>query len=280
MGLGRGLFLALFGLTVGLHPSDDTDMTSRVGIAILPRPMLDAAEAFERANLEVAAARQTGGRRVLETRVWCIAMLRESASRSAGPASAAAWELAGRQLGALGLHQEALEAHDRAAGEARSPEEVARLALEAAHAARRLGQAEEALERYQKVRQALGARDVDREAAALWQGDMHLEVGRSGRAEQAWRTLAEGSGDMFMRISAFDRLALLALDQGSPESAAGWLMRCRLEFKSHAKERTERGERVRRALLRMRALVATKVAVAERDGWSEELHEPSEALSR
>jgi hypothetical protein len=173
-----------------------------------------------------------------------------------------------------------LEAFDRACEVAAEPAEALRLTLEAAHAARRMGQRNAAAERYRRVRVGTAVDEHVRQSATYWFAAVSAEEGHSQQAVEAWKSLALGPGDVFLRIDAFDALALHALENDSAEAAAGWLLRCRLELAELAREATERGERVRRCLLRMRALVATKVAVAERDGWSPALHEPAQGLSR
>jgi len=250
-----------------------------VGLRLEPRPALEPDAAVEHAGAVLDEARSRGPRAVLETRLWCVALLRESAERQP-ERGAEALEIAGRHLSALGLHGEALEVFDRASEARREPSAALRATLEAAHAARRMGQRTAALKRYQQVREGLRAEPSTRESATYWYAVVSVEDGHSAEAVEAWKSLALGSGDVFLRIDAFDALALHALENDSAEAAAGWLMRCRSELAELALEATERGARVRRCLLRMRALVATKVAVAERDGWSPALHEPAQRLSR
>lgn len=272
--------LAWVVLAEGASPrSAGSPRAASAGVRLEPRPALGPRAAVDRAQAELGEARERGSRAVLETRLWCVALLRESAAREP-ERGAEALELAGRHLSALGLHSEALEVFDRAAEASNEPSEALRMTLEAAHAARRTGQRAAALERYQRVREGLRAEPDSRACATYWHAVVSAEDGRSEQAVEGWKSLALGSGDVFLRIDAFDALALYALENDSAEAAAGWLLRCRLELSELAREATERGARVRRGMLRMRALVATKVAVAERDGWSPTLHEPAQGLSR
>lgn len=252
---------------------------ARAGLRLEPRPALDPGAAVDHAEDQLRNARDRGPRAVLEVRLWCVALLRESAARQP-ERGATALENAGGHLSALGLHAEALEAFDRASEACHEPSEALRMTLEAAHAARRMGRHAAALERYQQVREGLRADPMSRQAATYWHAAVSAVDGRSQQALEAWKSLAMGPGDVFLRIDSFDALALHALEHDSAEAAAGWLLRCRLELAELAHEATERGARVRRSMLRMRALVATKVAVAERDGWSPALHEPVHGLSR
>jgi tetratricopeptide (TPR) repeat protein len=269
--------LAWVGFAECEMPLGATPMT--VGLRLDARPALDPEPAVAHAESVLRAARDRGPRAVLETRLWCVALLRESAAREP-ERGADALEIAGGHLSALGLHAEALEAFDRAANACRQPSEAMRVTLEAAHAARRMGRHAAALERYQQVREGLRADPMSRQTATYWYAAVSADDGHSAQALKAWKSLALGSGDVFLRIDAFDALALHALEHDSAEAAAGWLLRCRLELAELAREATDRGARVRRCMLRMRALVATKVAVAERDGWSPALHEPVQGLSR
>jgi hypothetical protein len=83
-------------------------------------------------------------------------------------------------------------------------------------------------------------------------------------ARAAWTRVAEQGSDPLARIEAFDELALLLLERGDPEGAAGMLDRCLVTLSARALEETSEGERVRNALLRMRVVGALRRALAER----------------
>jgi tetratricopeptide (TPR) repeat protein len=140
----------------------------------------------------------------------------------------------------------------------------ARAALELGHLARRDGELEAALDHYLAVLADHQAGRSRRDDAALWAGRVYALSGRRVDARRMWSRVAETAEDALDRVLAFDDLALSWIEDGDLEAAAGELERCREVLSEPALEETELGERVRRALQRMRAIPALKEAVLRR----------------
>jgi tetratricopeptide (TPR) repeat protein len=140
----------------------------------------------------------------------------------------------------------------------------ARGGLEVGHLHRRAERWREALEAYMAVAADASAASVRREDAWLWTGTAWKALERLDDARAAWTRVAEQGSDPLARIEAFDELALLLLERGDPEGAAGMLDRCLVTLSARALEETSEGERVRNALLRMRVVGALRRALAER----------------
>ncbi len=142
----------------------------------------------------------------------------------------------------------------------------ARAGLEIAHIERRRRRWSPALDRYLEVASDASAAARWREDAAIWAGKTYAAL---GELEEARRRLVHVAGtalDPLTRIRAFDEWALTYLVHDDVEAAAGALARCREALAEAANEATELGERVRKALSRMRCIPAIERAVAKRHG--------------
>jgi tetratricopeptide (TPR) repeat protein len=174
---------------------------------------------------------------------------------------------AGEHLSALGFHAEAKAAFEDAASLSEDPLVSAGAWLEAAHNARRAGDPHAALGRYERAAlaaQGLGSLHSIAGAARLWAARVELERGAFASAAQRFEALADSHCDPLLRLSAFDELALLALAQGDPEGAAGWIQAARLGLAGPAASDTDTGRRLRRALAHLRALPELTLAIEER----------------
>lgn len=156
----------------------------------------------------------------------------------------------------------------------------ARAGLEIGHVHRRAERWREALEAYMDVAADATAASARREDAWLWTGTAWRALERLDDARAAWTRVAEQGGDAFARIQAFDELALLLLEHGDLEGAAGMLDRCLVALTPHALEETEHGERVHGALLRMRVVGELRRAIASRKDSSASEGSPREGLTR
>jgi tetratricopeptide (TPR) repeat protein len=169
---------------------------------------------------------------------------------------------AGELLRAARRDAEALEAFGQAA--ARGGRFGTRAVLEIGHVHRRAGRWSQALERYLELAQDDLADAGTRDDASLWAGRVHALEGRTEDARRVWRTLTRTAQDPVDRVDAWDELALTWVEAGDLEAAAGVLEQCRAALAELIPEETERGERVRRRLERMRTIAALERAVAER----------------
>jgi len=138
----------------------------------------------------------------------------------------------------------------------------ARLAIAAEE--RRAGRLARALGSYLDVARDPRAARRYRDRAWLQYGIVRAEQGEHAAAGRAWRGVAESAEDPLDRIRAFDRIGLRLLDLGDLEGAAGVFNECLRALAPDALESTRHGERVRRALERMRLVEALPRAVARR----------------
>jgi hypothetical protein len=240
-----------------------TRRAARVPLQATPAAQLEAARAAE------ARLRQLEPRARLEARLELVEAWRAAAAHPEASAGERALALigAGQSLSALGFHLEAQAAFEHAAESCAEPLETAEAWLEAGHNARRAGDLEAALGRYERA--ALAARGQGSAhsiaaAAGLWAARVELARGALDSAVQRFEALAESPIDPLLRLAAFDELALLALSQADPEGAAGWIQRARLSLASAAAADTDTGRRLRRALAHLRALPELTLAIEER----------------
>lgn len=145
-----------------------------------------------------------------------------------------------------------------------------RARLESGHLHRRAERWREALQAYLDAAADPQASAARREDAWLWVGSAWKALGRAEDARLAWRRVAEQGSDALARVTAFDELALLYLEESELEGAAGVLDECLRVLSASALEETEEGERVRRALLRMRIVDELPRAIARRKDSSVE----------
>lgn len=147
----------------------------------------------------------------------------------------------------------------------------ARAGLELGHLARRAELHEDALTRYREVLSDADCPPAQRDEAWLWAGRTCAGLGRASEARELLRRAAEQALDPCDRVAAHDALALVWIEVGDLEAAAGELARCREALREDALEETPSGERVRSALVNMRAVGRLKRAIASRSAglWVE-----------
>ena len=226
-------------------------------------PRLDCA----RAQMELAAcgrraARRGGeGGRELAADAYRAVRTYHPGERSVGAEAAFR---AGELLRAAGRLDEAL-VELRIARELGQGNPLAvRAELEVGHVHRRSGRFELALDAYCSVQAHPDAPQRFRDDAGLWEGRAWLELGRPEDARRSWERVARAAEDPVDRVRAFDLMALAWIESGDLEAAAGALDRARIDLGDAVVERTERGERVRRALARMRCIPRLRRAIAAR----------------
>lgn len=175
---------------------------------------------------------------------------------------------AGEILRTAGEEAEALREFGWAVQHGEGSEFRLRGRLEIGHLHRRARRWREALESYLDAAADTSGGSARREDAWLWVGTSWKAMGRRDDARQAWRRIAEQGSDILARITAYDELCLLLVEEGELEGAAGLLDRCHRELSEHALEESEKGERVRRAMLRMRILDELPRAIERRNDSS------------
>lgn len=185
---------------------------------------------------------------------WCAASLSPEEARAAA-------RMVAREGASLGLHGLAAEAHQRSYGLARTESERAASALETAHALRRDGRTEHARLAYARACREPALEDDDLRDAQLWLGRLAVEQGRLREGEQLLRDVAERADDPGVSIDAYDHLARTALLRRDLGGAAGWIEAARVRWDDAARAHTPRGERVRRALMRIGAIVELRIAI-------------------
>lgn len=141
----------------------------------------------------------------------------------------------------------------------------ARAGLELGHLQRRAKHVAPALDAYLAVANDPNSEPERRDDAALWAGRMYAELGKTDEARRQWDAVAARAEDPLQRIDAWDELALLLVDTGDLEGAAGWIAKARENLADAALEETAQGERVRSGLERMRAIRRLERAVAARE---------------
>ena len=171
---------------------------------------------------------------------------------------------AGELLRAVGRTEEALEEFEKARELGSKTPFRARASLEIGHVHRREGRRRVALDAYLRVASDPRAAHEHRDDAWLWAGCVWKDLGRLREARDAWRGVTRSGSDPIDRILAFDYLALAWVDAGDLEAAAGVLDECVRAHSELALEETRLGERVRKALVRMRVVSALQHAVEER----------------
>jgi tetratricopeptide (TPR) repeat protein len=163
----------------------------------------------------------------------------------------------------------ALEEFHWAARHDEAGEFRARARLEIGHIHRRRERWREALQEFLDAAADVRADGSRREEAWLWAGTCWQALGRPEDARDAWRRVARDGRDPLARIQAFDELARQLLLASDVEGAAGILDECLRALSAVALEETETGERVRRALLRMRIVDDLPRAIEHRNASAE-----------
>lgn len=147
--------------------------------------------------------------------------------------------------------------------------------LEIGHLHRRAGHDREALDAYLNVASDPRAAPERRDDAWLWAARIWERSERHEDARRAWKLVATEGVSALDRILAYDDWALSLVRAGDLEGAAGLLSSCKLALRDVALEETHEGERVRRALLRMRVVdvlpraIRTRKALQRDEGKSE-----------
>ncbi len=128
---------------------------------------------------------------------------------------------------------------------------VARARLEIGHVHRRAERYTAALDAYLALAfSGASPRDCC-DDAWLFAGDVWNASGEATNAVRAWRNVAHGARDPCARVAAFDRLAKKQLAIDDLDGAAELLNECIRSVGEAALERTEQGDRARRALANM-----------------------------
>lgn len=177
---------------------------------------------------------------------------------------------AGEILRAAGADQDAHAEFRWALEHGAQTEFRARARLEIGHLHRRAERWREALQSYLDAAADADSSAARREDAWLWVGSAWKALERVEDARLAWRRVAEQGSDPLARITAFDELGLSYLEESELEGCAGVLDQCLRALSAHALEETEEGERVRRALLRMRIVDELPRAISRRKDSSVE----------
>lgn len=145
-----------------------------------------------------------------------------------------------------------------------------RALLEIGHLQRAAKDHEKALASYEAVLADPSATPGQRDDASLWSGSVYRELKRPADARRVWQRVADKGEDPLDRIRAFDEIALLLVESGDLEGAAGMLERCKEVLAGPAAEETRTGERVRSALANMRAVGELQRAVERKQSGGED----------
>lgn len=175
---------------------------------------------------------------------------------------------AGEILRAAGQDEGALQEFAWAAAHGEASEFRVRARLEIGHLHRRAQRWREALEAYLDAAADASASPPRREDAWLWVGTSWKALGLLEDARRTWRRVAEQGTDVLARVTAYDELGRLLIEAGDLEGAAGLLDECLRALSGRALEETEEGERLRRALLRMRIVEELPRAIEGKKGSS------------
>ena len=128
-----------------------------------------------------------------------------------------------------------------------------RARLERGHVLRRSAREEAAEHEYTALWHDVNAPVAIRDRAAHWRAELLFRAGDTNGARSTWKQVASTARDPVERVRAYRSLVRLAAQTDMRTRAAELVRRCRRELESVARERTERGSRVRRALLLLRS---------------------------
>jgi hypothetical protein len=198
---------------------------------------------------------------VEDLRAALAAQMGPSGVGPAGAERAAAWLLLARELAALGLLDEAAWELERGLGDPTAAVARAPLLLELAHVERRRGRLDRARAHYEHCLGESALSPAERGEVRLWQGRLALEAGEAELGRRILVAVAHGDADPHRSLTAFDCLARERITSGALEAAAGWLEQARSHWAAVAAEHTPRGDRVRRGLMRMGAVVELRAAL-------------------
>lgn len=248
-------------------PDAATDAATAAAIAAIPRL------ATAREQLELADRRRSGLRHVpraeLASERRRVALAYAAVRHHFPSARATAAEASFRsaeQWRCIGESARALAELEQARRLGAGAEISARAALEIGHIERRRRRWSRALDLYLEVASDASASARWRDEAALWTGKTYAAMGELDEARRRFVHLARAALDPLDRIRAYDEWALTFLVHDDVEAAMGALARCREALAEPAREATELGDRIRRALSRMRCITAIERAVSKRDG--------------
>lgn len=144
-----------------------------------------------------------------------------------------------------------------------------RARIELGHLARRAGELAQAQALFEVVALDAGAAARWRDEASLAIGRLHAATVRHADARRWLRRVAEQSGDVLLRVRAYDAWAITYVDEDDVEAAAGVLALARNALDDVAQEATELGERVAAALERMSCIGHMQRALEARRRASE-----------
>ncbi len=173
---------------------------------------------------------------------------------AAEPVCAEAAFRAAELLRAAGRLPEAGEEFRRAVRWGAGTEFRARGRLEIGHVERRMGNGRRALDAFLDVAADSSATASRRDDAWLWAGRIWKDQNRIEDARRAWRGVAREGEDPVDRILAYDYLALLHVERDERAAATSVISECSSALTDVAIEETQQGERVRKALQRMRSI--------------------------
>jgi len=126
-----------------------------------------------------------------------------------------------------------------------------RARLEVAHLARRNGDLDAALAGYETLALDPQSERGRREEAARWCATTLGLAGRRADAERWWSRLAHRARSTHLRVTAWDRLALAALEEGDVEGARAIVERCDASFADAALQHGRHAQALSAALERM-----------------------------
>lgn len=231
-----------------------------------PLGPVDAEKALESARAKKAKLEGARGTQLERQRARAVAAYRSVARRypDSGPIAAEASFRAGELLRAGGDDAAAIEELQRAIETPRAGDFRPRARYELAHILRRTEQFEAALEHFARVETDRAASDHQRDLASLWKAKTFLEMGNDRQAERTLRVLIARADDPVDRVRAYDELIVLLANSGRLAAAVGHFAAVKRTSLRVSLERTERGDRVRAALERMRCLAVMQRSIAAR----------------
>jgi len=259
------------GVAVLAAPTDrgtqrDSIEATRV-LAEVPRLATDRLQ-LDFARLERSRLRRIAGERLTEARrrvARCYVAVRLYFPESRALAAEASFR-AGELLRCAGDTPEALAELERVRVIGEGTDFRARAGIELGHIERRRRNWSKALDRYLAVASDVGTGPHWRDEAAIWAAKTYAAMGEIGEARRHLVRVTEAAIDPLARVRAFDEWALTYVVTGDVEAALGVLARGRESVAESAREETELGDRIRRALARMRCIRAIERSIESRRG--------------
>ncbi|MCB9882168.1 MAG: tetratricopeptide repeat protein [Planctomycetes bacterium] len=153
----------------------------------------------------------------------------------------------------LGRVADAVQRFERCVELAATKGYTARAMLELGHLNRRRSEFQAAMAWYERVGTEFAALLPYRDDAFLWIGKLLSQRGDHGGARERWNIVAaEGEGDTD-RIQAYDLIAMSYLEEGNRAKAEETVGACHKAFEAKAASPTRDGQKIARALQRMRS---------------------------